>query len=270
MKNVFTCTMHDILQPVMELQGFTAVVISEGGWILKKIESGTEKKQIVCVDHFPDPDCMKRIRLLLSVYPCSDGNFLDLSRVDMGDHLLKKSMLDGWEYETEKDVKEIINMITQFMITQGFEMMNAAQKDEKILSATPEEQKDLYMNHDKYKEVFRRKHKLEDWEPETVFQAINIDLQKFPANIGPEDREKILPIAAACGEIFVEKGGEWKWENTEQGPKACAVIPNRNISIFKEYTMEPLDLVYLHINTEFRENICIWISGVLKQSLNYC
>ncbi len=41
-----------------------------------------------------------------------------------------------------------------------------------------------------------------------------------------------------------------------------------NISIFKDYTMVPLDLIYVYINTEFRENICVWISGVLKQSCN--
>ena len=187
------------------------------------------------MDHFFHPEGIKRIRLLLSVIPCSDGNFLDLSGVDMGDQHLKKSMLEGWEYETEEDAKEIIDMITCFMITQGFEMMNAAQQDEKILSATLEEQRDLYENHDKYKETFRLKHNLKDWNPETVFQAVNADLKKFPPIIGPEDRQKILPIAAACGEIFVEKGGEWRWENTERGPKACAVIPNRNISIEYQY-----------------------------------
>lgn len=268
MKNTFTCIMRDTLQPVMESQGFAVAAASEDGWILNKKEADSGKTEIVYVDHFFHPEGIKRIRLLLSVIPCSDGNFLDLSGVDMGDRHLKKSMLEGWEYETEEDAKEIIDMITRFMITQGFEMMNAAQQDEKILSATLEEQRDLYENHDKYKETFRLKHNLKDWNPEMVFQAVNADLKKFPPIIGPEDRQKILPIAAACGEIFVEKGGEWRWENTERGPKACAVIPNRNISIFKDYTMVPLDLIYVYINTEFRENICVWISGVLKQSCN--
>lgn len=64
-------------------------------------------------------------------------------------------------------------------------------------------------------------------------------------------------------------GGKWKWEKIGDDGKAIAVVPNRNPntnSVQKEITMESLDLIYKYIDTEYRENVCVWIAGVLK----YC
>lgn len=155
------------------------------------------------------------------------------------------------------------------MNTKGFELLNDIQRKAKCLCSTLEERKKLYENHDKYAGIFKGKHQLANWISEDVFQAIQADLKEFIITDAVEDRVQLLYIAAACGEIFVAHGGKWKWEKIGDDGKAIAVIPNRNPntnSVQKEITMEPLDLIYKYIDAEYRENVCVWIAGVLQ----YC
>lgn len=93
----------------MEQQGFVIADSSEDGWSFEKQELHSDKKQLVKVDNFSS--IIKCIRLFLSVIPSSGDIFLDLSEIDMGDQHLRKSMLGGWEYKTEEEIKEILVMI---------------------------------------------------------------------------------------------------------------------------------------------------------------
>lgn len=264
MSDIFSDLIREILEPIMVEHGFKAIVKTENSWAFEKKDADIKKKQLVIVENFSE--IFRTIRLELSIVPSLKQLYLDLSNIITDDLSLKKSSLGGWEYESTGDMQKILWMIADSMQKKGFEALTYAQNNNESYSATFEEQRDLNENHDSYAESFRLKHQLQDWMPENVLTAIKKELKDFPEKVTEENRQRLLYIAAACGEIFVAKGGRWMWDMSGEYERAIVTIKNHNSDVgglAKEFEMEPLDLIYQYIHTEHRDNICVWIEGML-------
>lgn len=265
MSDIFSKLICEILEPIMVEHGFKSIVKTENSWAFEKKDLDIGKKQLVIVENFSE--YFRTIRLQLSIVPSLNELCLNLSNIISDDLHLNKSSLGGWEYESTDDMKKILVMISDAMKKKGFEALTYALNNNESYFATLEEQRDLNENHTEYAQTFMIKHQLKDWTPEYVLSAMKKELKDFPEKITVENRKGLLYIAAACGEIFVAKGGCWMWDTTGEYERLIVTIKNQNSSIgnlSKEFIFEPLDLIYQYINTEFRENICVWIEGMLE------
>ena len=217
---------------------------------------------MVIIENFSE--YFQAIRLQLSVVPSLIQMCLNFSDIVIDDFNLRKSSLGGWEYESTDDMRKILEMIAVSMKEKGFDALIYAQNNNESYFASLEEQIDLNDNHNDYAETFKLKHQLKDWTPENVLIAVKKDLKDFPERVTVESRKQLLYIAAACGEIFAAKGGCWMWNTTGEYERTKVLIKNYNPDIGEnEFIIEPLDLIYQYIHTEYRNNICVWIEGML-------
>lgn len=204
--------------PVMSEHDFTHIIDEVGDWCFSKKSADGERKQTVIIIFDTDLDSLNnKIQLSLRITPSFKYYDMNLDGIIVGDEKLRKASTGGWIYFSTKDAKAIIQMIAKSMEINGFQALDEAQNDPEDLVPTSAEFADLYKNHEKYAEEFRVRHGLDGWDLEPTLEAIQEELESFPSTITEENRRQLLPVAAACGAIFVEKGGRWVWnENVRQ------------------------------------------------------
>lgn len=209
--------------PVMMEHNFTHIIDEEGNWWFSKKSDDGEQTQTIIIQNL---DSLNReIRLFLRIAPSFKYQEMNPDSIIEGGEELKRSPTGGWIYFSSKDAKAIIQMIANSMERNGFKTLDAAQNDPEDIYPTSLEHADLYKNHKKYAAEFRERHQLDSWNLEPTLEAIQDELECFPSTITKENRKQLLSIAAACGEIFIERGGRWIWlENFRQ---ARIEIPNR-------------------------------------------
>ena len=144
MREGFSNIVRKVLDPVMNEYGYISCDNSEEVWIYAKSEESAGKIQKVNIENFPD--YWQSIRLVLGVvsseYDVLDlsettgnkddivispkkGLLLDLSEM-IDDREFQKNEIQGGEYETPEEAKEILKMIAQFMKEKGFAILDAA------------------------------------------------------------------------------------------------------------------------------------------------
>lgn len=210
--------------PVMMEHNFTHIIDEEGDWWFSKKSADGEHTQTVIITLNLD-SLNKDIQLSLRLHPSFKYQDMNLKGIIVGDEKLKRSPTGGWICSSLQEAKAIIQIIAKSMEINGFKALDAAQNDPNDIYPTSSEYEDLYKNHKKYAEEFRERHRLDSWDLEQTLDAIQEELDCFPSTITKENRKQLLTIAAACGEIFIERGGRWIWlENFRQ---ARIEIPNR-------------------------------------------
>ncbi len=254
---------REIILPVMTERGFQYSTDEDGDGIFrKKCEDGVRTQQVIIQLRF---DGEYTIDLDLRIEPSNKYFSLPLGLIIAGDRKLKKGLLGGWVCNTEEEAKAVLEMIARNMEKRGFRVLDRAGNDSEEIWPTSSEQRDLYENHQKYAEDFQKNHSLADWELETVFKAVQCELEKLPSEITQETRNRMVYLSAVCGEIFIAKGGHWVWnENMET---ATLRIFDRNL--WSEHAVNsPLTLIFQAVLNGHLENVRVTIEGDLRYTGN--
>lgn len=255
--------MWEIILPIMRENGFEECISEEGDWFYeKKSKDGVHKQQIVI--SFIEFMGLN-IRLGLDVIPNYRPYSLPLDSIIVGDENLTKGSAGGWVCNTERDIKVILEMIAKSIKERGFKVLDIIEEEEKDKCATPDEHRDLYENHQKYAEEFRIKYGLDDWDLEPAFNAIRLDLEKFPSEITQVNRKALVYLAAACGEIFIARGGYWEWN--ESVKRAMIKIYNWKHGVDDSVNSQ-LDLVFRAVLSGNLDLVCELIKIDLKCTNN--
>ena len=250
---------REIILPVMTERGFQYSTDEDGDGIFrKKCEDGVRTQQVIIQLKF---DGEYTIDLDLRIEPSNKYFSLPLGLIIAGDRKLKKGLLGGWVCNTAEEAKAVLEMIARNMEKRGFRVLDRAGSDPEDICPTPSEHRDLYENHQKYAEEFQKEHGLSDWEVESVLQAVQYELEKLPSEITQEARKRITYLAAACGEIFIARGGGWVWRPDME--KVLLKVYDRNLRN-ERLVVSPLALIYSSVSNGCLENVCLSIKRNLK------
>ena len=100
-----------------------------------------------------------------------------------------------------------------------------------------------------------------DWQLEPVLKAIQCELENLPSEITQEAKKRIACLAAAWGEIFIQNGGRWVWNDSVQ--RVLIKIYDRNWGSERSVS-SPLDLIYSSVINDHLESVCLAIRNNLK------
>lgn len=199
----------EYILPVMTEHYFEHLIDERGNWHFYKNCEGGERQQSI---HIITRDFReKSIELLLRIKPTHKYRHMQLEQIMVEDQKFVKSSMGGWVFKNSKDAKAIIQMIAESK-ENIFKVLDEALNDPEDIYPTAAEYRELYDNHQKYAEEFRRKYALYNWDMESTLDAIKKEFEQFPLKITLENRKGLLSVAAACGEIFIAKGGNWIWD----------------------------------------------------------
>lgn len=190
---------------------------------------------------------------------------MPLGLIIAGDRKLRKGSTSGWVCSTAEEAKAILEMIARNMEKRGFRVLDRAADDNEELWPTPAESRDLYENHQKYAEKFQKEHGLSDWQREPVLEAVQCELEKLPCEVTQETRKQMVYLAAACGGIYIAKGGHWEWN--EEMETAVLVIFYQDL--WSEHAVNsPLALIFQAVQIGHLENVRVTIERDLKYTGN--
>lgn len=199
----------EYILPVMTEHYFEHLTDERGNWHFYKSCEGGERQQSI---HIITRDSYERsIELLLRIKPTYKYRHMQLDQIMIEDQEFSRASMGGWVFKNSKDAKAIIQMIAGSM-ENIFRVLDEALNDPEDIYPTAAEHRDLYDNHQKYAEEFQRKYALCNWDTEPTLDAVKEELEQFSPEITFETRKRLLPAAAACGEIFIAKGGKWIWD----------------------------------------------------------
>lgn len=108
-------------------------------------------------------------------------------------------------------------MIKESLEKKGFEYLDTILNDPEDLYPIYSEYKDMYENHEKYLNEFKKEYDFNADDTDKALETLQKALDDFPNRITEENRSQLLPVIAAYGAIFVAKGGRWTWnENSKK------------------------------------------------------
>lgn len=257
MNKIISKNIKQILVPVMIKQGFHYAFYSELCKFEKENREGGKIERILIIQcEYP-----KCIRIEASIVPTYlHMPFVEQKDIMIEDEGIQKTHLNGWSYKTEEDVKRIVEMIKNSLIEKGFEALDAILNDPEDLYPTYLEYRDIYENHEKYLNDFKKKYSFNANDFNEALHVLQKALDDFPDRITEENRALLLPVIAAYGEIFLVNGGKWVWN--EKAKKAMITYPDKRMS--GESMIVPSAEIYGNIQMQRKENICEMIVKELK------
>lgn len=107
-----------IVDPVMEINGFSNTFRAKDGWSYEKATKDGERKQVVYISTSDYLD--KFVKLEARIVPSQPYMDIPMDKIIVGDEGFKKGILDGWSYGTVDDVEKILIMIMNAMEKRDF------------------------------------------------------------------------------------------------------------------------------------------------------
>lgn len=156
----------------------------------------------------------------------------------------------GFSYEKKYtdvfgDERKQIISIANVMEEKGFLLLDKCSQDSDDVIPTLEEQQDLLLHHDSYLEAFCSNYDVNIECLSDILEIIKNEIDSMPAKSAGANREKIMILAAALGQVYEANGGIWEFDN---GNQSVMVSIYRSIKIPAGMPKVPGWLVY-PINT---------------------
>lgn len=257
MNRITSKNIRQILLPVMEEHGLTHAFYPDCCVFVKRNEEGGKLERIT-VTQFEYYKCIKIEIDILPTY--LHLPFIDEKNVIIENRKVKKSSLEGWIYKTEEDIKQILEMIKESLEKKGFEYLDTILNDPEDLYPIYSEYKDMYENHEKYLNDFKKEYDFNADDTDKALETLQKALDDFPNRITEENQSQLLPVIAAYGAIFVAKGGKWTWN--EDSKKSMISYPHKNLSV--DHIIIPASEIYGGIQGNRKHSICEGIAKELK------
>ncbi len=122
-----------------------------------------------------------------------------------------------WEYETDKELKEILYQFVDWIRKHGFELLESISVPTTEIRPKRETNLYLYQNHNKIYERYKKEWKLDCMNGEEVIQVIWENIGKLYDKKFSEIEKNLVEFAAIYGyTLFIDGIGEWIWDEEKE------------------------------------------------------
>ncbi len=179
---------------------------------------GNERRQIIRFDNISMFPAVKEIYLYLTIK--IDPSFLykniDLSSIFNKNKCRVDAIGAEWTYWDKNALIQILEEIVNVMEEKGFLLLDKCAQDPDDVIPTLEEQQDLLLHHDSYLETFCSNYNVNIECLNDILEIIENEINSMPAKSAGANREKIMILAAALGQVYAVNGGIWEFDNQNQ------------------------------------------------------
>lgn len=245
--------LQELIEPVMTENGYKSEIENTSGFFEKE-NTISGQMQRIYLDDLSDS-----VVFHMELTPTAKYQFIKTSEVFAHDESLRWVGDFAWSYETDMELRKILEYVAVSMENYGFEYLEMAANDPDDIYATPEEHMDLYLHHEEYAGEFFQNHHLTNWDVMTTVNIIEDELKSLPQVPSQIDRTQLIRLAASYGHIYVTKGGKWKLKNGHVRIELAKIG-----SKWEQDVEGPLNWIYTCVSCNQRDKVSISVLENLK------
>lgn len=246
---------YKVMVPIMEEHGYEIEDESSSMCSFIKKHQESERTIVILIERAYSP--CKRINIYIHIIPTFLHYAIFPERILIGtENLTESAFGGGWLFETEDDVRTILETIVASLEKKNFRELDEWANDPEDIVPKRKDYFELWEKHESYAEIFRNKYQLKRNDIEGTLAAIKEEIKDISKNNIKMYRTEILQAAAAYGDLGTLVNGRWeldrKWE--PHLLRLIVVIPSRE-ELMTDTELFPLWMIWAGIMEGENEQI---------------